>query len=234
VGDCRWLVHLYVLLICSCAALVSDLTLSSRRCAVSVGGLIQTLAPSLIWLGIGRIISGFGVGFLSMIVPIFQSEVSGKEERGFFGCLQFSLNVTGYCVSVWADWACSHIPSNASFRIPLLIQCIIGIFLFFGSFLLPESPRHLFATGQPELGRLVLASLRGLREGDEALEEEVREIEDVVKEEEKEGDRSYRALWRRYKGRVMIAMSSQAVRLPVSLLCAALETDASDLDRVLN
>lgn len=97
-----------------------------------------------------------------------------------------------------------------SFRLPLFIQAVIGSLLFFGSFLLPESPRHLFASSQPDAGRAVLCQLRGLRAGDEALEREVAEIEEVVAIEEKEPDRSYKALWRRYKGRVLIAMSAQA------------------------
>jgi hypothetical protein len=97
-----------------------------------------------------------------------------------------------------------------SFRLPLLLQSVIGLLLFLGSFLLPESPRHLFASGQAEAGRAVLCQVRGLRDGDEALEVEVAEIEEVVAIEEKEPDRSYLALWRRYKGRVLIAMSAQA------------------------
>lgn len=217
--------------------------LKGRRWVIAVGslvftlgGLLQASATNLWMLGLGRIISGLGVGFLSMIVPIFASEVrpervkrarlrprphgltdlsahlqvSGKEERGLLGCVQFTLNVSGYAASVWIDYASSFLRSNMSFRLPLLLQSVIGLLLFVGSFLLPESPRHLFASGQPEAGRAVLCQLRGLRDGDERLELEIAEIEEVVAIEEKEPDRSYQALWRRYKGRVLIAMSSQA------------------------
>ena len=38
----------------------------------TVGGAIQTLCTSYTVMIIGRIISGFGVGMLSMIVPIYQ------------------------------------------------------------------------------------------------------------------------------------------------------------------
>jgi MFS family permease len=57
--------------------------IKGRRWVIAVGslvftggGLLQAGATNLWVLGLGRIISGLGVGFLSMIVPIYQSEVS--------------------------------------------------------------------------------------------------------------------------------------------------------------
>lgn len=41
----------------------------------------------------------------------------------------------------WVDYACSYIPSNLSWRLPLLMQCVIGTVLAVGSLLIPESPR---------------------------------------------------------------------------------------------
>jgi len=39
----------------------------------------------------GRITSGFGVGFLSMCVPVYQSEISPSENRGRLGCIEFTV-----------------------------------------------------------------------------------------------------------------------------------------------
>lgn len=44
-----------------------------------LGGSIQTAATGIPIMIIGRIISGFGVGFLSTIVPIYQSEISPPD-----------------------------------------------------------------------------------------------------------------------------------------------------------
>lgn len=41
-----------------------------------VGGAIQTAATSMAMMMVGRIIAGLGVGALSTIVPVYQSEIS--------------------------------------------------------------------------------------------------------------------------------------------------------------
>ena len=41
-----------------------------------IGGALQTLATGLSMMMVGRIIAGLGVGALSTIVPVYQSEIS--------------------------------------------------------------------------------------------------------------------------------------------------------------
>jgi MFS family permease len=41
-----------------------------------IGGSLQTLATSMAMMMVGRIIAGLGVGALSTIVPVYQSEIS--------------------------------------------------------------------------------------------------------------------------------------------------------------
>jgi MFS family permease len=41
-----------------------------------IGGAIQTFATSITLMMVGRIIAGLGVGALSTIVPVYQSEIS--------------------------------------------------------------------------------------------------------------------------------------------------------------
>lgn len=41
-----------------------------------VGGALQTCANGMPMMMVGRIIAGFGVGALSTIVPVYQSEIS--------------------------------------------------------------------------------------------------------------------------------------------------------------
>lgn len=109
-----------------------------------VGGMCQTFANGMPMMMIGRLIAGFGVGALSTIVPVYQSEISPPHNRGKLACIEFTGNVTGYAASVWVDYFCSYIQSDISWRLPLLMQCFMGALLGFGSLIICESPRYGF------------------------------------------------------------------------------------------
>ncbi|KAG6836001.1 hypothetical protein H0H93_012365 [Arthromyces matolae] len=177
----------------------------------SIGGVFQTFAVGFNTMVIGRIVSGFGVGLLSTIVPIYQSEISPPSHRGALACAEFTGNVFGYAFSVWTDYFCSFFNSHMSWRLPLFLQCVIGTMLAVGSMLIPESPRWLIDTDEDDEGLRVLADLHGGDLDDPDANAEFREIKEKVVFERTHGEgRSYVVMWRRYKRRVLLAMSSQA------------------------
>lgn len=106
-----------------------------------VGGMCQTFANGMPMMMVGRFIAGLGVGALSTIVPVYQSEISPPHNRGKLACIEFTGNITGYAASVWVDYFCSYIESDISWRLPLLMQCVMGALLGFGSLIICESPR---------------------------------------------------------------------------------------------
>lgn len=176
------------------------------------GGFLQAFAQSMIMMILGRIIAGLGVGALSTIVPVYQSEISPPHNRGKLACIEFTGNVMGYCFSVWVDYFCGYINSDYSWRLPLLMQCVMGGLLAVGSLIIPESPRWLLDHDHDEQGIVNIANLYGggdiqsLRARDE-----YREIKLDVFLQRAEGERTYSEMFRRYKRRVFIAMSAQAL-----------------------
>jgi MFS family permease len=54
-------------------------TLFLGACIFTVGGAIQTLTMGYTMMLVGRIISGSGVGLLSSVVPMYQSEISPAD-----------------------------------------------------------------------------------------------------------------------------------------------------------
>ncbi|KAL1901464.1 Ribulose bisphosphate carboxylase large chain [Sporothrix stenoceras] len=176
------------------------------------GGALQTLATSMAMMMLGRIIAGLGVGMLSTIVPVYQSEISPPHNRGKLACIEFSGNIIGYTTSVWVDYFCGFIDSNMSWRIPLMMQCIMGALLGLGSLIIVESPRWLLDNDLDEEGIVVIANLYG--GGDihnPKARDEFREIKMDVLIQRQEGERTYAEMFRRYKKRVLIAMSAQAL-----------------------
>jgi MFS family permease len=108
-----------------------------------VGGALQAFANGMPMMMLGRIIAGFGVGMLSAIVPVYQSEISPPHNRGKLACIEFTGNIAGYTTSVWVDYICSYLKSDWSWRLPLLMQVVMGSLLAIGSLLILESPRYI-------------------------------------------------------------------------------------------
>ncbi|KAJ6186332.1 hypothetical protein N7519_007633 [Penicillium mononematosum] len=177
-----------------------------------IGGALQTFATGIPMMMVGRVIAGLGVGALSTIVPVYQSEISPPHNRGKLACIEFTGNIAGYATSVWVDYFCSFIDSDYSWRLPLLFQCIMGALLGLGSLVICESPRWLLDNDHDEEGMVVIANLYG--EGDllnDKARQEYREIKMNVLVQRQEGERSYSDMFRRYRKRVLIAMSAQAL-----------------------
>ncbi|GAB1738048.1 hypothetical protein NU219Hw_g2556t1 [Hortaea werneckii] len=177
-----------------------------------VGGACQTFTTGMPMMMLGRFVAGLGVGALSTIVPVYQSEISPPHNRGKLACIEFSGNIFGYMCSVWVDYFCSYIPSDWAWRVPLLLQVVMGGLLAVGSFLIVESPRWLLDNDHDEEGIVVIANLYG--KGDihnPKARDEYREIKMNVLLQRQEGERSYADMFKRYYKRVFIAMSAQAL-----------------------
>lgn len=205
-------------------------TIFYGSCVFVVGGALQAFALDIPMMLVGRILAGLGVGMLSTIVPVYQSEISPPHNRGKLACIEFSGNIIGYATSVWVDYFCSFIESNLSWRLPLLMQCIMGTLLGLGSLIIVESPRsvHVFSpdsslsanslprwlldNDHDEEGIVVIANLYG--GGDihhPRARDEFRDIKMNVLLARQEGERTYRDMFKRYGTRVFIAMSAQAL-----------------------
>lgn len=194
-----------------------------------VGGACQTFANGMPMMMLGRIIAGLGVGALSTIVPVYQSEISPPHNRGKLACIEFTGNICGYAASVWVDYFCTYIKNDWAWRLPLLMQCVMGGLLACGSLLICESPRYI--SPFPSLRRWLLIFLRWLLDNDHDEEgivvianlygkgdihnpkarDEYREIKMNVLLERQEGERTYAEMFKRYSKRVFIAMSAQAL-----------------------
>ncbi|KAG7285234.1 hypothetical protein NEMBOFW57_009855 [Staphylotrichum longicolle] len=187
-------------------------TIFYGSCIFFVGGALQTFARSMAMMMAGRVLAGLGVGMLSTIVPVYQSEISPPHNRGKLACIEFTGNIVGYATSVWVDYFCGFIKSDLSWRLPLLMQCVMGGLLGLGSLIIVESPRWLLDHDHDEEGIVVIANLYG--GGDihnPRAREEFRDIKMNVLLQRQEGERTYSEMFKRYGRRVFIAMSAQAL-----------------------
>lgn len=176
-----------------------------------VGGICQVTSPNIWYLSLGRFIAGIAIGFLTTVVPCYQSEISPSHHRGFYACLEFTGNIIGYSTSIWVDYAFSFIETDLSWRSPLIIQVLIGSLLYFGTFVIVETPRWLLDHDHDIEGMIVIADLYADGDvEDEHAKNEYRNIkESVLIDRIEGGERSYKYLFKRYAKRLSVACFSQ-------------------------
>ena len=143
-------------------------------------------------LVVGRIISGFSIGFASSTVPLYQAEVTAPNIRGSMISLQ-QLSITwGILIQYFIQFGCSYIDGVASFRIPWGLQMIPGIILAIGMLWFPESPRWLMDHDREDEALQVLADLHGKGDvNNQLVQLEFEEIRQQVQFERSEGAKSF-------------------------------------------
>jgi MFS family permease len=106
-------------------------------------------------LFVGRVVFGFAVGMLAMVVPLYLSELAPPNIRGALVALQ-QLSITiGIMCSFWINYGTQYIggsgagQNQAAWRTPLALQCLPSAILGIGTFFLPYSPRWLMNQGMP-------------------------------------------------------------------------------------
>ncbi|KAJ8293283.1 Glutaryl-CoA dehydrogenase, mitochondrial [Rhodotorula toruloides] len=127
-------------------------------CFVYMAGVIIQMfaASALATIVVGRLIAGFGVGFVSAIIILYMSEICPRKVRGAL--------VSGYQ------------SDSGSYRIPIGLQFAWGIILATGLFFLPDSPRFYVKRGELDRARDVLVRLRGQPPTSQYIELELAEI----------------------------------------------------------
>lgn len=168
-----------------CGALLAPLasdTLGRRpglfvSCAIfMVGVILQTASHTQGLLIAGRVIAGAGVGVLSSIVPLYQSEAAPKWIRGaVVSCYQWAITI-GLLLASCVNQGTHNRNDSGSYRIPFALQLLWALILVIGMIFLPETPRFHVKKGNLEKARTSLCKLRGLPRDSKYIERELDEI----------------------------------------------------------
>ena len=121
---------------------------------------IQIFAPGFATFVAGRTIQGLGVGFLSMTVPIIQTEIAVPHRRGLMVGIEYTCLIAGYMLSCWVDYGFNFLlPGKMSWQGPFIVQIILSFILLEISFFLPETPRWLAMNGYMQESLQTVADL---------------------------------------------------------------------------
>lgn len=140
------------------------------------GVVLQTIATAIPLFVAGRFFAGFGVGLISALIPMYQSETAPAWIRGaIVGSYQLAITI-GLFVAAIVDYATQSRYDTGSYRIPVAVQFAWGLILVGGMLILPESPRYLIKRGRLPQAAKSLARLRRLDVDHPGLLQELAEI----------------------------------------------------------
>ncbi|KAH9840860.1 uncharacterized protein C8Q71DRAFT_427326 [Rhodofomes roseus] len=152
-----------------------------------IGTILMGSCVERIQMIVARILTGIGVGYITSVTPVYQSEVTLPEHRGWQLCCQMSSMLFGLMIAYWINYAFYFYNGPIQWRFPLLFQCVFAIYVIFVTMFMPETPRWLIRhEASPARGIEVLARLRNLPTDHEVVVKEAQEIIDALELESKE------------------------------------------------
>jgi len=157
----------------------------------NLGVALQTASTSIPLFLAGRFFDGLGVGLISALIPLYQSETAPKWIRGaIVGAYQFAITI-GLLLAAIVNNATAGRNDSGSYRIPIAVQFAWSLILFGGMLLLPESPRYLVKRGRDEKAAKALGTLRRLPPDHPAIQAELDEVKAHHEHEMSLGAASY-------------------------------------------
>ncbi|EXL97934.1 MFS transporter, SP family, sugar:H+ symporter [Fusarium odoratissimum NRRL 54006] len=160
-------------------------TISISALWTCVGTIIE-VASQHAWYqhAIGRLVTGLGVGALSVAVPMYQSESAPAIIRGLIvSCYQLFVTLGIWCAEM-VNWGTNHYDGSASWRIPNALNFLWALLLGVGILLLPESPRFAYRKGKVEEARKTIANLAGLDINSPSVNRQIDDIREKLEEEQ--------------------------------------------------
>ncbi|KAF9515075.1 hypothetical protein BS47DRAFT_1381619 [Hydnum rufescens UP504] len=125
---------------------------------------------------VGRVVAGLGVGAVSCLVPMYQSECAPKKIRGLIvGLYQLAITFGALFAAIVLN-ATKNQLSHSAWRTPIAVQFVWAFVLGGGMALLPESPRYLLYKDRVPAARKALSRLLSRPEDSPEVDAEVVEI----------------------------------------------------------
>ncbi|KAI0469023.1 hexose transporter [Xylaria cf. heliscus] len=159
----------------------------SLWCAVvSIGFVIQISSfYAYEQIIVGRLVAGFGVGALSLLVPMFQAETAPPWIRGALVCAyQLFITLGIFLAAVFNLGTYNHLKgSSASWRIIIGLGWVFTIGLGLGILAFSETPRFAYRQGRVDEAREILMRVYDAPANHWAIHTQMEEIESKLRAE---------------------------------------------------
>lgn len=158
-------------------------------CLITSIGFVIQIASVTAWyqVMIGRLVAGFGVGALSLLVPMYQAETAPSWIRGAMVCAYQLFITMGIFLAACFNYGTykHQMFNSASWRIVIGLGWLWTIVLGVGILFFPETPRFDYRAGKKERATQTLCKVYGATPNHYAISTQVREIESKLRAEDK-------------------------------------------------
>ncbi|EDU47036.1 high affinity glucose transporter ght1 [Pyrenophora tritici-repentis Pt-1C-BFP] len=154
-----------------------------------VGVIVQiTTVNTWYQISLGRWVAGLGVGALSVLTPMYQSETAPRYVRGaLVSCYQLFITLgifTAYAINFGTEARLS----SWSWKVPMGIGFIWSALMIVGILFMQESPRWEYRKGKIESATHTVALTYGVPEDHPEVQREIQEIQKKFEAENAGGD----------------------------------------------
>lgn len=144
----------------------------------AIGAIIQSSSFAFEQFIIGRVVLGLGTGGMVATISVWQAEVSKAESRGEHVSAFGIFCGSGLGLALWIAFGMSYTqPSSVSWRFTLIFTLFLSIFVCYGIFNLPESPRWLSKKGRWDEAREILELLHDEEPHGDVVNKEIEDIQ---------------------------------------------------------
>lgn len=152
-------------------------------------GVIVQITTSTTWyqVAIGRWVAGLGVGALSVLTPMYQSETAPRYVRGaLVSCYQLFITL-GILVAYLINFGTEADRTSRAWKLPMGIGFIWPVIMGVGILFLRESPRWEYRRGKIDSARKTVAMSYSVPEDHPEVTREIKEIKEKLDAEQAGG-----------------------------------------------
>ncbi|RMD40174.1 hypothetical protein DV735_g4958, partial [Chaetothyriales sp. CBS 134920] len=157
----------------------------SLWCVVVAAGFVVQISADTAWyqVMIGRFVAGFGVGGLSLMVPMYQAEAAPPWIRGaMIATYQLFVTLGIFLAACFNYGTYEHQRGNSgSWRIVLGLGWVWTLFLGIGILFFPETPRYAYRRGRVQEAKETMMKIYGAPAHHYCIHTELEEIEAKIR-----------------------------------------------------
>lgn len=185
-------------------------------CLIYIVGNIISITTMYAWyqIVIGRLVEGFGIGALSVLTPMYQSETAPRQVRGALVSAYQLFITLGIFVSYCVNYGTEAIQSPSSWRITMGVGFIAPTIMAIGMLIMRESPRWEFRRGGEVEASKTLALVAGVTENHPEVQNALRDIREGLEAEQAGGEQKWYEIFTApaMLRRVLVGMALQALQ----------------------